>query len=91
MLSWGVTGSRQQWTADRRQQPGRKAEQLRCGENPEGRPAHLYTDVVTLLSPFVTVAGEPPDSQETEPSATEVSYHIKSQPLPPPGQPGAGI
>lgn len=55
MLSWGVTRLQAAVDADRRQQPGRKAEQLRCGENPEGRPAHLFTDVVTLLSPSLSL------------------------------------
>lgn len=53
--------------------------------------AFIYRRGDSSFTQFVTVAGEPPDSQETELSATEVSYHIKSQPLPPPGQPGAGI
>lgn len=78
MLSWGVT--RLQAAVDGRQMSAarQEVEQLRCRENPKGRSARLFTDVVTQ---FVIVAGEPPDSQERSPSAEEVSYHISSHPL----------
>lgn len=73
MLSWGVT--RLQAAVDGRQMSAarQEVEQLRCRENPKGRPARLFTDVVTQ---FVIVAGEPPDSQERSPSAEEVSSHF---------------
>lgn len=79
--------SRQPWTADRRQQTD-VSSQAGSWRKPrrETSSVILFTDVVTLLSPRLYCGRRTPRQS----GDTEVSYHMKSHPLPPPSQPGAG-